>query len=84
MEDRATTRKGNSMTQYRFTWDCPRCDKRAETFGIAPTRVHCGDCLMDRTEVVLMRIKNVEPLPDEPMVNIKVVGPNGEPIEGES
>lgn len=71
---------------YQITWDCPRCNKRAESFSqiiIPPPTLHCGDCLMDRTEVVRMRILSVDNVPPEPMVNIKVVDPDGEKIEGE-
>lgn len=73
------------MRQYRFTWECPRCDKQSETIGDSAVRVvHCGDCLMERTEIISMRFMKAKLLPPEPMVNFKIVGPDGEPIEGES
>jgi hypothetical protein len=72
-----------SKPQYRIQLFCPRCDKTGETVGtlIPPPRVHCGDCLMDHTEIVEMKILGAEQLPDEPMVNLRIVGPNGEPLE---
>lgn len=44
---------------YKFFLVCPRCDKESETVQdsyIPAPVVHCGDCLMDRTEVVRMKV----------------------------
>ena len=69
--------------QYRIQLFCPRCDKTAEAIGylIPPLRMHCGDCLMDYVEIVEMKMSGAEQLPDEPMVELKIVGPHGEPID---
>lgn len=41
---------------YTFSLTCPRCSKVTpyDTTQIAAPAVNCGDCLMDRTEVVEM------------------------------
>lgn len=68
---------------YRIQWFCPVCDKPHETIGhlIPRPRLDCGDCLMRPPhQIVEMTIESAEQLPDEPMVNIKVVGPNGEEL----
>lgn len=42
---------------FRFVLLCPECKKRSHVFTatpVAPT-VKCGDCLMDRIEVVAMK-----------------------------
>ena len=69
--------------QYRIQLFCPRCDKTHETVGylIPPPRLQCGDCLMNHAEIVEMKISSAEQLPDEPMVNLRIVGPSGEPLE---
>ena len=69
--------------QYRIQLFCPRCEKIAETVGylIGPPRMQCGDCLMNHVEIIEMKVLNAEQLPEEPMVNLKIVGPNGEPLE---
>jgi len=50
--------------QYRFKAECPRCnsiEREVVADRIAPPPVvHCGDCLMDRTEVVRMTCTLVE------------------------
>lgn len=44
---------------YRFILVCPSCNRTAERIELrkqpAPT-VSCGDCLMDRTEVVHLKV----------------------------
>ena len=69
----------------RIEWFCPVCDKTHETIQplIPKPRLDCGDCLMNYHQIVEMVIESADQLPDEPMVNIKVVGPSGEKIEGE-
>lgn len=49
---------------YRIQLVCPRCGKTSETIGlmIPKPRVKCGDCLMDRVEVVEMLIEAAEQL----------------------
>ena len=44
---------------------CPKCGKTSELPGYMlpkPPKVHCGDCLMDRTEVVEMKVEAAEQL----------------------
>lgn len=68
--------------QYRIQLICPRCDKTHEHVGylLPAPRIHCGDCLMNHVEIVTMTITSAEQLPDEPMVSLKIVGPNGEEV----
>ena len=51
------------MTRYRFQLICPKCGKTSDTVQAdhspAPT-VKCGDCLMDRVEVVGMQVISIE------------------------
>jgi transposase-like protein len=51
-----------AAAQYRFTLVCPSCGKTSETVADNRNnpRLKCGDCLMDRTEVVEMKIAKVE------------------------
>lgn len=47
---------------YRMTFVCPRCDKESEHVGpiIPKPRLRCGDCLMDRVEVVELTMLTAE------------------------
>lgn len=49
---------------YRFFLVCPKCNKQSEAVAeirIPSPDLNCGDCLMDRVEVVRMKvIKMVE------------------------
>ena len=49
---------------YRIWVACPKCKKQSQIVGymIPPPKVNCGDCLMDRTEVVEMKIVAAEQL----------------------
>jgi len=51
---------------YRFDLVCPRCGKTSYAAQVGqrspPPRVSCGDCLMDRVEVVEMKVVRVEVL----------------------
>ena len=49
---------------YRIHLWCPKCNKESETIGmmVPPPRVKCGDCLMEHTEVVEMRVIAAEQL----------------------
>jgi hypothetical protein len=52
---------------YRFFLICPRCDKESETVSDVywqNPRVRCGDCLMDRVEIVEMKVVKCEQLPE--------------------
>jgi hypothetical protein len=54
------------MTTYRFDLICPACNKQSETVGdkrVPPPGVYCGDCLMDRVEIVEMKVLRVEVQP---------------------
>lgn len=51
------------MSLFRFSLICPRCDKQSETTATASVpapRVNCGDCLMDRCEVVEFKVVAVQ------------------------
>ena len=55
------------MTQnkvYRIHLVCPRCNKESETIGmmIPAPDVKCGDCLIERVEVVRMKVYAAEQL----------------------
>jgi hypothetical protein len=55
--------KENRRRYYRFHVICPVCKKTDEVTTDHRTpepKVNCGDCLMDRTEVVPMDVYNVE------------------------
>lgn len=48
---------------YRLKTRCPGCGKTGEAVHDTPSPVlSCGDCLMDRTEVVNLEVTIVEPL----------------------
>jgi len=49
---------------YRIDVVCPKCSKTSQIVGymIPPPKVNCGDCLMERTEVVEMKIVAAEQL----------------------
>ena len=52
----------------KFKLECPACGKKSETIKQRrkPTpRVHCGDCLMDRIDVVLMTIISDEEIEEQ-------------------
>jgi ribosomal protein S27AE len=54
------------MTRYLFDLVCPYCGKGAVTTDdkrVPPPRVQCGDCLMERTEIVEMKAVRVKELP---------------------
>jgi hypothetical protein len=49
---------------YRFELVCPTCGKRTSLVAeevFPQPRVSCGDCLMDRVEVVDLQIVKVKP-----------------------
>ena len=53
----------NWTTRYRFHLVCPGCGRDGETVAehrIPPPRVNCGDCLMERVEVVELKVVSVE------------------------
>jgi hypothetical protein len=59
------TKEQNKM-RYKFDLVCPRCGKTSD--AVADKRalvVSCGDCLMDDTEVVEMKIVRVTVIDDE-------------------
>ena len=47
--------------RYRFELECPVCNKKSETTSdrLQQPRVKCGDCLMERVEVVEMTVLKV-------------------------
>lgn len=49
---------------YRIYLICPKCQKESETVGfmVPPPNVNCGDCLIERVEVVKMKIIAAEQL----------------------
>ena len=49
---------------YRIHLWCPKCKKESETVGmmIPAPKVNCGDCLVERVEVVEMRVFAAEQL----------------------
>jgi hypothetical protein len=52
-------------TQYRFELVCPACNRQAEMIGdkrVPPPVLNCGNCLMERVEVVEMRVRSAEVL----------------------
>jgi hypothetical protein len=51
------------MNRYRFILICPKCNKESETVAdksVPPPRVNCGDCLMDRVDIVELKVLSVE------------------------
>jgi ribosomal protein S27AE len=49
---------------YRFELTCPTCGKRTSIVAeqaFPYPRLSCGECLMDRTEVVDLQIVRVKP-----------------------
>jgi hypothetical protein len=49
---------------YRFELACPMCNKRTQLVAdevFPPPKLSCGDCLMDRVEIVDMQIVKVKP-----------------------
>ena len=51
------------MTSYHFDLVCPECGKTSEHVAdhrVPPPSLKCGDCLMDRIEVVEMKVVKVE------------------------
>jgi hypothetical protein len=51
--------------RYHFDLVCPRCGHQSphEAASTAYPHVNCGDCLMDHTEVVEMRVHLAYPIP---------------------
>jgi hypothetical protein len=48
---------------YRFIMICPGCNRTAERIELRsspPPTTACGDCLMDRTEVVHLKVVSFE------------------------
>jgi hypothetical protein len=41
---------------------CPGCGKQTEHIADEPPRINCGDCLMDRIEVVEFKVVTVREL----------------------
>lgn len=68
---------------FRIEMSCPRCGATHETIRPMVPRPHvnCGDCLMNNHEIVEMTIEFAEQIPDEPMINLLMIGPDGEKIE---
>lgn len=55
--------------KFKFTLVCPACGKISEHVGdkrVPSPAVNCGDCLMDRVEVVEFKVVKVEDVADEP------------------
>jgi hypothetical protein len=52
-------------SRYRFHMVCPGCGKASETVkdDRSNPRLSCGDCLMDRVEMVEMKVVKVEEAP---------------------
>jgi DNA-directed RNA polymerase subunit RPC12/RpoP len=50
--------------RYRIHLICPRCDKESEIVAsiMAAPRVRCDDCLLERVEIVEMKIVAAEQL----------------------
>jgi hypothetical protein len=50
--------------KYRIHLICPRCDEQSEIVAsiMAVPRVRCGACLMERVEIVEMKILAAEQL----------------------
>lgn len=48
--------------KYRIHLICPRCDYESEAVAplIPKPRIRCGDCLMERIEIVEMKIVAAE------------------------
>lgn len=55
------------MPKSRLYLYCPECGNRSQTIheGGAELTIKCGDCLMDRTEVVSMIAERVHPISEE-------------------
>jgi hypothetical protein len=52
--------------RYRFELVCPRCGKIGKTISdkrIPPPTVNCGDCLMERAEIVAFKVIRAEERP---------------------
>lgn len=50
--------------KYRFELTCPKCGKRTHAIVdkvFPPPKLSCGDCLMDRVEVVDLKIVRARP-----------------------
>lgn len=47
--------------RYHFGLACPRCGKESETVqdNLMPPHVNCGDCLMERVEIVEMTVTTI-------------------------
>lgn len=54
--------RNDATMRYHFDLVCPRCDKASTTVAakrIPPPHVNCGDCLMDRVEIIEMKVVRV-------------------------
>ena len=59
---------------YRFTVECPGCGKTSDLVNehrVPGPSVSCGDCLMDRVEVVHMKVVKVEPVKRKVTIGIE-------------
>lgn len=51
------------MALFVFTVVCPDCNKDSQVSAdkkVPEPKVNCGDCLMDRVEIVQMKVVKVE------------------------
>jgi hypothetical protein len=48
--------------RYLITYICPFCDKTTDYYADTKEghRLRCGDCLMDRTEIVELKVVEVK------------------------
>ena len=56
------------MATFHFHLVCPGCGKKAESLTgkrVPPPNIKCGDCLMDKTEVVEFKVVSVRNVTDE-------------------
>lgn len=52
---------------YRIHLLCPRCDKESEAVAplIPKPRLRCGDCLMERVEIVELTVTGTEQIREQ-------------------
>lgn len=50
------------MGLARYTLRCPGCNRVSQHVAEKAPEVQCGDCLMDRTEVVTFRVVDAKPV----------------------
>lgn len=51
------------MRVYRFNLVCPACGQTSETVAdrrVPPPRVNCGECLMERVDIVEYKVVRVD------------------------